>query len=395
MVSNTFCVLPWIHLNVSPVGEVFPCAIGNHAYPLANVQTSTIKEIWNNDQFKSLRLKMLKGERCNECSACNQAEDNGITPARHGMNKKFQEFVKFADSTNEDGSLDFMDLKYLDIRWSNICNFKCRTCNGTYSSSWASEDVTKGHKKKVFIFSGGDNNDLLYDQLLPHMSTVKEIYFAGGEPLLMDKHYDMLEQLIKVGNTGVKIRYNTNLSNLQYKDKSVIDLWKHFDKVKVYASIDSWGDRAEYIREGTEWQVIENNIRLINSQTTNVDLEIGIVISALNIYTLPEFFNYVYSNNLFNFDKSHPSFYNIIDPTYYSVSIFNDTIKQDIIKKLSSVSYNEYVNQKIKEIIINLESSVYNSDIKDKFLNRTAHFDKLRNKDFRKTFPELRGILND
>jgi len=392
MKSKTFCVLPWIHLNISPVGEVFPCAIGNYAHPLANVQNNKITEIWNNDRFKNLRLKMLKGERCNECSACNHAEDNGVPTARQGMNDRFQEFIKIADTTNPDGSLNAMDLKYLDIRWSNICNFKCRTCNGTYSSSWASEDISKGHNKKVFIFAGGENNDDLYDQLLPYISTVKEIYFAGGEPLLMDKHYSMLEHLISIGNNTVKIQYNSNLSNLYYKDKSVIELWRHFKNVKVYASIDSWGDRAEYIREGTVWTDIEENIRLIHSQAPNVDLDIGIVISALNIYTLPEFLDYMYSNNLFDFNKSRPSFYNIIDPNYYSVSILNNEMKNKIIKKLSDVSFNNFVNQRIKEVITHIEYSVYRPEIKDRFLNRTAHFDKLRNKDFKKTFPELANI---
>ena len=205
MTSKTFCILPWIHFYSNPDGNVLPCCIGNHKLPLGNVQQNTIQEIWNSEQYKTMRLKMLAGERCGECVSCYQNEDAGVHSFRQTSNRDYEEFLNFADETNPDGSLDVMKLKYLDIRWSNICNFKCRSCSSTYSSSWATEDNKNGQSKKVFIFAGGNSNDNLYEQIKPYLSEVKEIYFAGGEPLLMDKHYEILDHLVSTNNTDIKL----------------------------------------------------------------------------------------------------------------------------------------------------------------------------------------------
>jgi radical SAM protein with 4Fe4S-binding SPASM domain len=244
MHSKTFCILPWVHFYTNPDGSVLPCCIGDHNKPLGNVQHNSIIEIWNSEQYKSMRLNMLSGKKCDECTSCYHAESAGVKSFRQSVNQEYADFLDFAEDTNTDGSLDSMKLKYLDIRWSNICNFKCRSCSSTYSSSWATEDNKHGQSKKVYIFSGGENNNNLYDQIKPHLSDIKEIYFAGGEPLLMDKHYEILEYLIATDNTDIKIRYNSNLSSLFFKNISVIDLWKRFSNVHLNVSLDSWGIRA-------------------------------------------------------------------------------------------------------------------------------------------------------
>jgi sulfatase maturation enzyme AslB (radical SAM superfamily) len=232
---------------------------------LGNVQSQTINEVWNGEKYRTMRKNMLSGKKCDECAACYKIEESGANSPRQSHTNKFKKYIPLADTTNPDGSVE-MNLRYFDVRWSNICNFKCRSCSSTYSSSWATEDINAGHNKKVFIFAGGNSNDDLYNQFLPHFVNIEEFYFAGGEPLLTDKHYDILEYLISIGKTNVKLHYNTNFSNLKYKDKSIISLWKHFSNIQVYASLDSWGDRAEYIREGTDWKLIEDNFRLIRQE---------------------------------------------------------------------------------------------------------------------------------
>jgi MoaA/NifB/PqqE/SkfB family radical SAM enzyme len=288
--------------------------------------------------------------------------------------------------TGLDGSVENVDIKYLDIRWSNICNFKCRSCSSTYSSSWATEDNKQGSNKPVFIFSGGENNDALFDQIKPYLTDIREIYFAGGEPLLTDKHYEVLEYLIAIGNTDVSIRYNTNLSNLSYKNKSIVEYWKHFKNVHVYVSLDSWGERAEYIREGTDWTEIQKNIKTIKSDSPHVKLSVSTVISAFNVSTLIPFLDHVLDlmgNN------TEFSFYNLINPHYYSLSILNDEIKTEIIKKLSNTKYNAHIDKQLSNVIVNLHTSVYNEDLKNEFLSVTQHFDTIRKRDFSTTFPEL------
>jgi len=393
MTSKTFCILPWIHFYANPDGNVLPCCIGDHRLPLGNVQKNSITEIWNSDPYKEMRLNMLSGNRCKECTSCYQSEDAEVNSFRQSVNKDYAEFFNFADETNSDGSLDTMKLKYLDIRWSNICNFKCRSCSSTYSSSWATEDNKQGQNKSVFIFAGGNNNDLLYEQIKPYISEVKEIYFAGGEPLLMDKHYDILKHLIDIDNTDIKIRYNTNLSSLTFKNTSVIDLWKKFSNVHLNVSLDSWGDRAEYIREGTEWKTIIDNINTVKTNCPHIHLGVSSVISAFNIYTLPEFTDYLLDNRLF--EASSISFYTLIHPNFYSFDIFDAETKTGIIKKLSERNYNNSIRFRIKNVIRQLESSTVNDELRRQFKDQTNHYDSIRNKQFTDIFPELKDFYEN
>ena len=393
MTSKTFCILPWIHFYANPDGNVLPCCIGDHRLPLGNVQKNSITEIWNSDPYKEMRLNMLSGNRCKECTSCYQSEDAEVNSFRQSVNKDYAEFFNFADETNSDGSLDTMKLKYLDIRWSNICNFKCRSCSSTYSSSWATEDNKQGQNKSVFIFAGGNNNDLLYEQIKPYISEVKEIYFAGGEPLLMDKHYDILKHLIDINNTDIKIRYNTNLSSLTFKNISVIELWKKFSNVHLNVSLDSWGDRAEYIREGTEWKTIIDNINTVKTNCPHIHLGVSSVISAFNVYTLPEFTDYLLDNRLF--EASSISFYNLIHPNFYSFDIFDTETKTEIIKKLSERNYNNSIRSRINNVIRHLESSTANDELRRQFKDQTNHYDSIRNKQFTDIFPELKDFYEN
>lgn len=380
--------MPWIHIYANPDGSVLPCCIGDHRLHLGNVQENSIIEIWNNDKYKAMRLKMLAGERCNECSACYQNEDNNVHSFRETVNRDYSKFISIANNTNLDGSLNEMNLKYLDVRWSNICNLKCRSCSSTFSSSWATEDNKQGQDKKVFLFAGGESNDRLYEQFLPHIDGIQEIYFAGGEPLLMDKHYDLLDHLIATGNTDIKLRYSTNITNLTYKKTHITEYWNKFSKVHVYASLDSWSTRAEYIREGTVWSDIENNIKTIREKSPHVQLEMATVISAFNVSTLPEFLDYLINNELFS-KNMNPSFYCLINPDYYSFNVINDDLKNTIINKLSNVTYGHGISNQIKNVISSLKNSKYDERLYENFLVKNKHYDQIRNRDFTKTFPEL------
>jgi radical SAM protein with 4Fe4S-binding SPASM domain len=127
MNSKTFCILPWVHIYANPDGSVLPCCVADHHLHLGNTRNNSIKEIWNNQNYKTLRKKMLAGEQCRECTACYQSENNNNTSSRLSNNEKFKDYMHLVDQTNDDGSLEDMNLVYFDVRWSNICNFKCRS----------------------------------------------------------------------------------------------------------------------------------------------------------------------------------------------------------------------------------------------------------------------------
>lgn len=378
---------------VNPDGSVLPCCVAHHHDHMGNVRKNSIQEIWNNDKYKSMRQKMLKGEKCSECSACYSMEEKGVKSVRQDTNDTYRDYIKFSELTYDDGTLDEMNLKHFDVRWSNICNFKCRSCSSTYSSTWAQEDNAQGQNKPVYILAGGDDNDNLYKQFEPYLNGIKTFYFAGGEPLLTDKHYQILEYLISIGNTNVNIQYNTNLSVLKYKNKSVLDLWKHFDDVSVRASLDSWSSRGEYIREGTDWNKVEENIKLIGIETPHVRLNTSTVVSIFNLYTITDFIDYLISSDLFDKDFD-PYFYNIINPDFFSASVLNDEMKNRIVDKINKHkrNFNNRIQQQLEKIIQYVTSSNYDQELLMKLKTHTEKFDIIRNRSFANTFPELQDL---
>ena len=386
--TKTFCILPWIHLYSNPDGTVLPCCVGDYRQSMGNVQGSDINKVFNNDNFKEMRKNMLAGKRCSQCSACYRDEDAGNSSFRKHSNEQFEKHIDDAiKNTNADGTLDSFQLRYLDIRWSNICNFKCRSCGPLYSSSWATE-----HKQKnVYTFAGGINNDDLYEQFLPHFDTIEEFYFAGGEPLLTDKHYDILEYLIEHNRTDVKLRYNTNMSVLKYKSKNVLELWKKFSNVYIGASLDSWGPRAEYIRHGTEWKTIENNLKKIKDEAPHIHLQTNTVVSILNIKTLTQFIDYMLTNNLVDVKNYNPHFYNIMNPDFLSLSLLTDKERKEVIDTIQeySIIHKGNIEYSLKAVINGLKTIKHDPSLKQLFKKEISYYDILRNENGANTFPEL------
>ena len=390
--TKTFCILPWIHLYSNPDGTVLPCCVGDWQQSMGNVQDGKLETVFNNESFKTMRRNMLAGEKCSQCTACYRDEDAGNSSFRKHSNEQFAKYIEDAvKNTNPDGTVDDFKLRYLDVRWSNICNFKCRSCGPLYSSSWAQEHGSK----KIFTYAGGANNEELYRQFEPHFDTIEEFYFAGGEPLLTDKHYDILEYLIEHGRTDVKLRYNTNMSVLKYKDKNVLDMWKQFSNVYIGASLDSWGPRAEYIRHGTEWSVIESNIRKIRTEAPHIHLQTNTVVSILNIKTLTEFIDYMLGSGLVDEKNYNPHFYNVLNPEFLSLQLLTDEEIEHNIKKLTDYanSQGKQMRNAFNTVINGLKTTTHDHNLNNLFKKQMEHYDIIRNENGKETFPELSRLF--
>ena len=170
-------------------------------------------------------------------------------------------------------------------------------------------------------------------------------------------------------------------------------LWNKFANVKVDASLDSWGDRAEYIREGTEWFVILKNLNLIKTESPHVKLSFNTVVSAFNIITVTDYLRFMEGQG---FDISNGILYNIVDPKHYTLSILPSNLKQFAYQKiaqyLQTAPRNGIANQ-LKGVLRYIESSEYDPEAHSKFKFYTEHYDKIRNRDFKKTFPELIDVF--
>jgi len=404
--KDTICAIPWMHLNFEPNGKVVPCCLTSHHNVFAgDLTTQSIEEIWNSDNMKQLRKDMINGVRPKICDTCFNKEDVTGVSGRHYHNRDFPDVLKkIPEITLEDGTCTEMDLKYWDFRFSNLCNYKCRSCGPRYSSAWVPDAKKLGltDQEKVWNIESVEdktNVDFLEDQI----DNVKRIYFAGGEPLLMPEHWQILDKLVERKRFDVKLSYNTNCSTLEYGKKNVIDYWKQWDlgKLEVWPSIDEIGERAELIRSGTVWSKVEANLKEL-AKYDNIILRPGMTIGAWNVRRLPAMITYLTDLGVI---RRHPVihryinynnfFINLLDhPKHYHVSILPDDYRNETIKELEAFieEYNEKYSTDITEIfthIIHELKQPFNLEAAKRFIHTSSNVDRIRNENIYETIPEM------
>jgi hypothetical protein len=158
--------------------------------------------------------------------------------------------------------------------------------------------------------------------------------------------------------------------------------------VHLNVSLDSWGNRAEYIREGTVWTTLEANIKKIKVECPHMHIGIASVISAFNIHSLPEFIDYLETAEIID-NKTSASFYCLLNPNFYSFDILDQKFKNEIMTKLAERVYTENIKSQLDNVIRHLKNSTTNVDLQRQFKHHTDYYDSIRNKKFTDTFPEL------
>ena len=394
-VQDTFCVLPWMHLYVGTDGNVLPCCVADHQYPMGNIEEQSIDSIAKSPAFTQLRANMIAGVRSKECHRCYQQEDSGLPSPRLSHNKKWPN-VKI-NKLDPTGKIDkFKPLRF-DIRLNNICNLKCRMCSGYFSSAIAQEET------KLFGNPISVNSSLRLQQrktglkeILAYLPTAESIYFAGGEPLLTSEHYEILNALIESGNTNLKIRYNTNFTTLKFQTISVLDLWSKFSNITVGASLDAIGAVAEYVRHGTDWREIESNLELLKTQCPHVNFTVTSTVGLLNVSSLIDLQKTWHSNKILDLSKF--SLATMIGPDHLTVSALpvehkhriDKLIKEHIVWCQESGAM-QLVNQ--WKDVLNYMWSKDNSHYMSKFKRLTNLMDSYRKESLAQVLPELQNLL--
>ncbi|MGB0888343.1 MAG: twitch domain-containing radical SAM protein [Vicingaceae bacterium] len=315
-----FCILPWVHLHVSQNGRVSPCC--NNKRFLGNVQEQSIKEIWSGKKFEALREQFKNDIADKRCSHCYNIEKSGKQSLRQISNQKYKKDLTRVEENNPEPI-------YLDIRFSNICNFKCKTCWHGNSSAWF-EEGSKRNASNERIIKAFTNN---FDELFEYINEVEEIYFAGGEPLIMEEHYQILEALEKRELFDIELRYNTNFSNLNFKDKNILKIWKKFKKVHVSASIDASHQLGSEIREGFNWKQFIQNRKEMLVVCPDIYFEIAPTVSSLNINNLPILHKTLVETKLLEINNIY---LNILErPFHYNTQNLSLTEKENSSKTIS------------------------------------------------------------
>jgi radical SAM protein with 4Fe4S-binding SPASM domain len=399
--SNTFCMYPWVHMHVEPSGRVSPCCGANYKdeSSIGHTSDSSLKEIWNGQPLRDLRVKMLNNQPSETCARCYESEKAGFFSMRLSANKHHGHHIELVESTSESGHVDQFKMIYWDVRFSNICNLRCRSCGPSFSSQWYQDqlkiapDYAKNHK--ALIFAGKFESDL-WEQLLEHIDHVEQIYFAGGEPILMDEHYRILEELERREKFNVRLIYNTNFTQIKLKDRTVFDYWKKFDSVAVGASLDGMWQHGEYIRKGTVWEEIEENRRLMIEVCPKVDFYISATLSILNALHLPDFHRDWVAKG---FIKPQDFNVNILtEPPHYRIDIATREYKKQIEEKyrqhLAWLSPNDYLRRASNgfESAINFMMATDNTQLIDQFWKKTRELDAIRDEDILAIIPELKAL---
>lgn len=308
-------------------GTITPCCLIDHSY------SKSIKDIGNNP-FADIRT----GSAPDVCNKCVDAEARGSNSYRQKFNS-----IK----TNSSG------YQFVDIRNSNLCNIKCRTCCPENSSQWASE---LGHSIPI------KQQDILSYKDYILTPTVQSIYYTGGEPFINIEHWEILEELIRLGySKNIKLEYNSNLTTLKFKDKNILELWKNFKHVSVMASIDAVGEKFNLIRSGADWQDVVNNLLKLREHQqliNNLSLNISTTVSILNIWFLDELLKY--------FKGFEVTLTDLYFPDYLSLSAIPDSLKNQALECVDKID--QLYNDKSK---IEFMRSQINNNINKHFFKDT------------------------
>ena len=399
--SKTFCIYPWIHVHAYPTGEAYPCCHAEmNVGQIGNCKTNTLAEIWNSPEQRQLRVDMLSETPNAACGRCYEQEESGFFSGRRSANKHHGHHIGRINATDDVGHTEQFEMTYWDLRFSNLCNLSCRSCGHIFSSSWYKDQTELAGPawakiNKPLNYAGRFATDM-WEQLIEHIDHVEQIYFAGGEPLMMEEHYLILEELERRGRFDVRLIYNTNFTKTRLKDRTVFDYWRKFDSVAVGASLDASGPHGEYIRKGTEWATVEANRREMMEICPKVDFYISPTLSIMNAMHLPDFHRDWVEKGLL---KPQDLNVNILqDPAYLRVDIATAEYKQQI-----QTRYEEHLEwlrplDHLTRATVGFESAITfmnstdNTHLLDTFWRKTHELDSIRYEKLLDVIPELKAI---
>ena len=300
----------------------------------------SLKEHWNSKQMKSVRLRMLAGERLPECEVCdNQLLNTDVY--RSYWNTLFKNKIDEAfDKTDSTGSTTMPTVSF-DYRFNNLCNFKCRMCGDMLSSSWEAESrkneswnvesqpwMASPLREQIKKFQDKQVVQEFIDAI--ETKQIKEIYWCGGEPLMWEMHWKAMERIIELGFADeVHVRYNTNLSRTSFGKSNLFDLLGYFNNWQVCASIDGTGKVGEYIRDGLNYEQWLRNFKEGLSVATSVkQMRLDFTITVLGLLELKNMFDLSQKLNAEILTKVMFTFSNdeILSPLSLPKKILNDII---------------------------------------------------------------------
>ena len=401
---DKFCVLPWVSLETSPIGTVRPCCLAEDEIvddlgKKFDLNSANFLDIQNSQYMQNLRQQFLDQQQPRTCRKCWREENSGRTSKRMHTLDRLKHMIK-----DEHWSVDAKPLLFLDLKLGNICNLKCRICGSWSSSTFAAEELAKVKADEDIMTSTGwkssyhyemlkkgswpRNNPTFWKEIQQVASQIRYIEFTGGEPFMIQEHFDLLQRLVDRGIAAqIEIHYNTNGTQWPEQAEAV---WQHFKTVEIAFSIDDVGDRFEYQRSNAVWSKVCNNIELfrqMRDRNSCIRLQVCTTVNVFNVYYIEQVANWI---NTQGFDFVY---WNMMHEAYYfSISTLPESAKQAIATKLQSAQVDQKTQQEFAQIIdFMMRGASLDGDI---LRMRIRDLDRKRNQQLTQVEPELARLIN-
>ena len=461
--SNTFCILPWVHLSTRPDGSMRVCCTANassvgptndkeHGGQVGilktddgkpnNLNVTDFQTAWNSQYMRNVRKQMMNGEKPPSCLKCYKEEAAGHNSKRMWETAYWSQRVdvdRLLKNTTEDGEVP-PELTYIDLRFGTKCQLACVMCSPHDSSGWIKDYTAifpavqneslketmqwqdKGSTKGS-SYNWHKPNPVFWEQFYSQIPNMQQIYFAGGESLIIEEHYEILEECIRQGHApNLELRYNSN--GVEWRD-DLFELWSHFKLVRFHYSVDSIHDMNDYIRYPSEWKRTEEVFHILDKETgNNVEVTVACAVQALNIYYIPDFIKWKLEQgfkkiNMWPFGAGGINYHFVYHPPHLNVKVLPDWFKAEVRKKYEEfypwweanwelgvpswhkgkVDYDKwrgasYGIDRLEGMLKFMESEDWSIRLPElrEFLSLC---DRQRNNSFSATFPEMKDIFKD
>lgn len=393
---DRFCVLPWISLEASPIGTVRPCCLADDEIvddsgKKFNLRNANLGDVQRSQHMTQLRQEFLTDQKPNTCRKCWNEEESGRTSKRMHTLDRLKHIL--GDQT---WNLDAKPLMFLDLKLGNICNLKCRICGSWSSSQYAAEEIKwtpREHQKQTFAYEmlqAGNwprQNNHFWQQIDQHICDIRYIEFTGGEPFMIQEHFDMLQGIVDRGVAHqVEIHYNTNGTIFP---EHAPEIWQHFKTVEIAVSIDDVGERFEYQRANADWiEVLKNmaKFKQLRATMSNIQLQCCTTVNVFNVRYLK------YVADWINYQTFDFVYWNIMhDAWYFSIASLPTSAKVELSAYLDNCNPPERFKTEFKQI----KTFMLNGNSSDgaETCKKIQETDQHRNQSFKKTFPEMAAIL--
>ena len=395
---DKFCVLPWVSLETSPIGTVRPCCLAEEEIVddtgrKFDLNTARFADIQRSAYMQDLRQQFLDAKQPQTCRKCWREERSGRTSKRMHTLDRLKHMIP-----DQPWTADARPLMFLDLKLGNICNLKCRICGSWSSSTFATEELAnldpgedrKANHHYIMLRQGAwprenlsfwSEMDLVIDQ-------IRYIEFTGGEPFMIQEHFDLLQRLVDRGIASrIEIHYNTN--GTQYPENAE-SIWSHFKTVEIAFSIDDVGARFEYQRTNAVWSEVVANIekfREMRSRHRNIQLQVCSTVNVFNVYYLEDLARWI-DTQQFDF-----VYWNMMHEAYYfSVNTLPDLAKQALSARLQQCQVSTQHQQEFARIVDFMNNGVG----LDGFILRmkVADLDRKRNQNLAEVEPEFAQLID-